>query len=231
MTSGKIKAVLFIIVFLLIAAVLASWFVSKDTVETPDVPDTPRETSAPAPTPDPTPEPTAVLITPAPTPVATPKPTPAPTPAPTPTPIPAFVPPVSTAEPVYGETLGSGRFASQTVPSLTLVSDWSVTTLNAEEVSVTLSIAVESYALYVGEGGRTVLINVGGQYVTLQAPTIQYDGSTLARHDFGTQSFTVKAPVGQTSAIAVEVNWQFNGEISGQSVPSLECGGYINVTR
>ena len=37
MTTGKIKAVLFIIVFLLIVAVAASWFVSRD------------ETGAPAP--------------------------------------------------------------------------------------------------------------------------------------------------------------------------------------
>ena len=33
MNSGKIKAVLFIIVFLLVTAVVASWFVSRDPAE------------------------------------------------------------------------------------------------------------------------------------------------------------------------------------------------------
>ena len=87
MTSGKIKAVLFIIVFLLIVAVLASWFVSRDETGAP----APEPAAVEAPPADDTlvvvtPEPTAVLITPQPTPVATPKPTPAPTPVPTPEP-------------------------------------------------------------------------------------------------------------------------------------------------
>ena len=35
MNSGKIKAVLFIIVFLLVTAVVASWFVSRDPAGDP----------------------------------------------------------------------------------------------------------------------------------------------------------------------------------------------------
>ena len=44
MTSGKIKAVLFIIVFLLIVAVVASWFVSRDEQQEPPANIDPIET-------------------------------------------------------------------------------------------------------------------------------------------------------------------------------------------
>ena len=112
MNSGKIKAVLFIIVFLLVTAVVASWFVSRDPAENGD----PAGASATIQPVDElpvviTPEPTAVLITPQPkvTP-SIPKQTPAPTPAPTPVPTPIPTP-EPTPEPVYGVTLGEGSFA------------------------------------------------------------------------------------------------------------------------
>ena len=132
MTAGKIKAVLIIIILLLAVALVCSWIVSKDPQYAPEEP-APAVTPAPTPTPVPTPEPTAVLITPAPTPVPTPKPTPAPTPAPTPTPKPTPVP-------VYGETLGTGSFESSYGTGLDLCVDWSVVTLNADEVSVSIGL-------------------------------------------------------------------------------------------
>jgi len=228
MNSGKIKAVLFIIVFLLVTAVVASWFVSRDPAETGDpaaadatiqpVEDTPVVV---------TPEPTAVLITPQPKvtpsiPAPTPKPTPVPTPVPTPTPAP-------TPEPVYGVTLGEGSFASQYGLGIDLVVDWSVTTLNANEVSVTVTARVLSRA--VDSGAMPLGFNVGGQYVTLTASEVHYGGADLAYNRLGSQTFTVTAPAGQITEIPVQANWQFNGVYAGNDIPVLECGGYINVSR
>ena len=53
----------------------------------------------------------------------------------------------------------------------------------------------------------------------------------LVYHTLGTQTFTVSAPAGQTTSIPVQANWQFNGNYGDTSVPVLECGGYINITR
>ena len=153
MTSGKIKAVLFIIVFLLIVAVLASWFVSRDETGAP----APEPAAVEAPPADDTlvvvtPEPTAVLITPQPTPVATPKPTPAPTPVPTPAPTPAPLFDISPAITAgsYGDPLGSGSFSSSYGLGIDLVSDWSVSVVDAESVSVTVTVSVQSGTLYSG---------------------------------------------------------------------------------
>lgn len=227
MTSGKIKAVLIIIVFLLIAAVVASWFVSRDEPEPEPVAniDTPVDS---APVDDPpvvtTPEPTAVLITPQ----TTPPPTPAPTPVPTPQPTPVPTPP-PTPVPVYGETLGSGSFSSSYGLGIDLCIDWSVVTLNADEVSVSIRVSVLSGALY--SQPMPLGINVGGQYVTITANAVSYDSNALAYNTLGSQTFTVSCPSGQTTSIPVQASWNFAGSYGGTEIPVLECGGYISVTR
>ena len=225
MTSGKIKAVLVLIVFLLITAVVASWFVSRDEA---DAPSEPVESAAPAPVEDTvveiTPEPTAVLITPHPTPVPTPKPTPVPTPVPTPTPA-----PLPTPVPVYGETLGTGTFTSSYGMGIDLCIDWSVVTLNANEVTVSIRVSVLSGTLYSGE--VPLGINVGGTYETLTAKAVNYDSTALAYNTLGTYSCTVAAPSGQTTSIPVQASWHFGGSYGDNEVPVLECGGYINVSR
>ena len=210
MTTGKIKAVLFIIVFLLIVAVVASWFVSRDEAAQAEAEAAAAAAAA------------AAAQTPAPTPVPTPKPTPAPTPAPTPTPKPTPVP-------VYGETLGTGSFESSYGTGLDLCVDWSVVTLNANEVSVSIRVSVLSGALH--SGPMPLGINVGGQYETLTANAVNYDGAALAYSTLGTQTFTVSCPAGQTTSIPVQASWNFGGTYGGNEVPVLESGGYINVTR
>ena len=230
MTSGKIKAVLFIIVLLLIVAVAASWFVSREEAARAEAEAAAAAAAAaavtPAPTPVPTPEPTAVLITPAPTPIPTPKPTP----APTPTPVPPFAPTPTPEAPVsYGDLLGADKFSSQTGLGIELSVDWSVTTLSADEVSVSVAVDVFSGTLY--SNPVPLGINVGGQYVTLQSNAVSYDNTVQTYHALGSQSFTVKAPAGQTTAIPIEVSWHFGGSYGGSEVPVIECGSYISVTR
>jgi hypothetical protein len=74
-------------------------------------------------------------------------------------------------------------------------------------------------------------INVGGQYETLTANAVNYDGAALAYSTLGTQTFTVSCPAGQTTSIPVQASWNFGGTYGGNEVPVLESGGYINVTR
>ena len=228
MTTGKIKAVLFIIVFLLIAAVAASWFVSREDEARAQAEAEAAAAAAaavtPAPTPVPTPEPTAVLITPQPTPIPTPKPTPAPTPLPTPAPTPAPTP-----VPVYGDLLGSGNFSSETGLGIDLSVDWSVTTVNADQISVSVTVSVLSGALY--SSPVPLGLHVGEEYLTLQSNPVSYDSNALTYHTLGAQTFTVTAPAGQTTSVPVEVSWHFGGSYGDSEVPVIECGNYINVTR
>jgi hypothetical protein len=104
-----------------------------------------------------------------------------------------------------------------------------VTALNADEVSVTLTVSVRSGTLYSGE----VLLDLsaGGKYVTVTASPVSYDSPSLGVHTLGSQTFTVSAPAGGTSAIPVQAIWHFGGTYGGNSLPVLECGGTISVTR
>ena len=240
MTSGKIKAVLFIIVFLLIVAVVASWFVSRDEQQEPPANIDPIETVDEGVVVVVTPAPTAVLLTPAPTPYVAPKATPAPTPVPTPVPTPTPTPeplfelPTAAPQPaevIVGQNLGSGSCRSQTGLGIDLFCEWTVTVASAEEVNVTLNVGVSSYALHSQSLPDGVLMSVGGQYATMASPAVDYDGTTLASHSFGSHTFTVSAPAGTTTRIPVQVNWQFNGSFGGTALPSLECGDAITVTR
>lgn len=234
MTSGKIKAVLFIIIVLLIVAVVASWFVNREEAARAEAEEAARAAAAaavtPAPTPVPTPEPTAVLINPQPTPAPTPRPTPAPTPAPTPTPAPLFDVPEVNADPsYYGSTLAAGSFSSSYGLGIDLVADYTVTALNADEVSVTVTVSVQSGALQSGE--MLLDISAGGKFVTVHANSVSYDDMSISRHPLGSQTLTVAAPAAQTSSIPVQAVWHFAGTYGGTSLPELECGGTISVTR
>ena len=231
MTSGKIKAVLFIIVFLLIVAVVASWFVSRDDAAQAEAEAAAAAAAAaaqtPEPTPVPTPEPTAVLITPKPKPVPTPAPTPAPTPQPTPEPTPLFeLPAAITGGGAYGDVLASGSFSSGYGLGIDLLADWSVTVLSNSEVSVSVTVSVQSSGqLY--SGPVPLGVSAGGQYATLTAKSVDGAGT----HVLGSQSFTVSAPAGQSTSIPIQASWHFGGTYSGNDLPVLECGGTAVAAR
>ena len=94
---------------------------------------------------------------------------------------------------------------------------------------MTVTAKVASRALH--SGSMPLGFSVGGQYLTVSGSEVHYDGADLVYHTLGTQTFTVSAPAGQTTSIPVQANWQFNGNYGDTSVPVLECGGYINITR
>lgn len=239
--KGKFTAVLFILIFILIAAVVFTVLsgldrsrasepsptpasIAGDTVNIipADASTTPYALPSAAPTPVPTPVPT-----PAPTPVPTPVPTLAPAPTPLPTTAPTTVP-VST-------TLTSGSFSSQTNTWLNITADWSVEALDLDRVTVTVSVSATSFALHYVAFPRSLNVSLDGQYVSLDPPSITYDGGEQAVHALGTTSFTVQLPANSSKVLALQVEWQFNGEMGGPNgrmvLPTIECGGIINVTR
>ena len=228
MNKGRIKAVLLIIVFLLVVALICSWLTNTDkTEEQPAENTNPPEESSNVIVIDPNgTQSTAPVNTPAP--ATTPAPTPTPTPAPTPTPVPT---PTPTPTPQYGDSLGSGSFKSDTGLPINLRADWSVKTVSATQVEVTIKVSVDSYAIHLQAVPYAVKLNVNGEYVSMDAPAVDYDGSAATNTVFGSKTFTVNLSEGSSANIPVAIEWHFGGTYGGEQLDVLECGGTISVSR
>ena len=236
--KGKYSAVLFLLFFVLIAAIIFLILTNMDLKN--------QAVNTPAPTPAQefvvvTAEPT---LAPAPTPVPTPAPTPVPTPAPTPVPTPTPAPvPVTTpyAAPVQS-VLASGSFRSDTGSYLNIVADWDAKVLDSERVTVTVTVSTESYALRTSALVKTLNLSLDGQYVSLDVPAITYptdgsDSAPLGKNLLGSYSFTVDLAANSSRALALQVEWHFNGSYRNAhgegsiDLAAIECGGTINLSR
>ena len=228
MNKGRIKAVVLIIVFLLVVAVICSWLTGTDKKDEQPADNTnPPEESSNVIVIDPNgSQSTAPATTPAPTPVPTPTPTPAPTPTPTPAPTPTPKP-----TPTYGDNLGSGTFKSETGVPINLKADWSVKTISASQVEVTIKVSVDSYAIHLQAVPYAVKLSVNGEYVTMDAPAVDYDGSAATNTVFGSKTFKVNLSEGSSANIPVAIEWHFGGTYGGQEIDVIECGGTISVSR
>lgn len=234
MNKGRIKAVVLIIVFLLVVAVICSWLTGTDKKdEQPGENTAPPEESSSVIVIDPNgSQSTAPVNTPAPTAAPVPAPTPTPTPAPTPTPTPTPAPtPTPTPTPQYGDNLGSGTFKSETGVPINLKADWSVKTISASQVEVTIKVSVDSYAIHLQAVPYAVKLSVNGEYVTMDAPAVDYDGSAATNTVFGSKTFTVNLSEGSSANIPVAIEWHFGGTYGGQEIDVIECGGTISVSR
>ena len=232
MAKGKIKAVLFIIVFVLAVAIGCNALIDLSENKAPEVtadpfltspsPDPgqsgslPLETAAPTATPIPV---QTVAPTVAPTPVPTPEPTPAPTPVPTPTPAPE------------GQVLDSGSVRSQTGLPIDIRADWVATVLDSDRVQVQVTVVLESYALQLAESYKSVNVSVGDQYASCNSPAVDYDGSAKLETVLGTTTHTLYLAQGTSDVFPLAVEYHFGGTYSGEELPVIECGGSITLSR
>lgn len=245
--KGKITAVLFIIVFLLVVAVVFTFLTSLDRR---------REAAANEPVNNdvvvteitPTPAPTAEVVMPtgavpyaapsqtaAPTPVAAATPTVVVTPEPavieTPAPVEQTVT-ISDTVPDMGAILGSGSFTSNTGKTINIRADWEARVSGANEISVRVTIVLLHFQIYVNELPNAVNIGLNGQYATLGSPAISYDSKTAqAATELASQSFTVQLPEGSSRDLDLQVEWQWGGTWGGEYIPVIECGGTFSVRR
>ncbi|MBQ4651444.1 MAG: hypothetical protein IJB78_01875 [Oscillospiraceae bacterium] len=226
--KGKLVTILFIIVFILLVAVIISLLTDDQGVtdindyrlesiqtNTPilvDVPTAPPAvTAVPTMLPLPTPEPTPI-------PVPTFAPTPPPTPVPTPTPVPIIT------------DLGAGSFRSNTGRFIDVVADYSVTAIDASQVRVDVAVAVESDSLHV-IAAPSVNVSFAGEFKTLNAPAITYDGKDHMRNELASTSFVVDLPAGASNTYTLAVEWQFGGWYMNTELPVIECGGPVSIVR
>ena len=231
--KGKIVAVLFVIVFVLLIAVVFSLL--NDNTSTADISsyriqsqntdggivsgiETPPPTAAPAvewlPNSTPVPSTAPVAQTPAPT----------PTPVPTPTPAPAHA------------VIGSGTVESNSGTYLNITADWTATTVSDSQVEITVKVNAKSYQLDYTGFPNSVHIAVGDKYESCAANTVSYTENKLALNELATHTITVDLPAGTSNSYTLQVTWDFNGVYGSPTmgpvpIQSLECGGTITLSR
>lgn len=232
MARGKIKAVLFIIVFVLAVAIGCNALIDLSENKAPEVTADPFLTT---PSPDAGQSGSLPLETAVPTatpiPVQTVAPTAVPTPAPTPIPVPTATPaPTPTPAPV-GQVLDSGSVRSQTGLPIDIRADWVATVLDSDRVQVQVTVVLESYALQIAESYKAVNVSVGDQYASCNAPAVDYDGSAKLETVLGTTSHTLYLAQGTSDVFPLAVEYHFGGTYSGEELPVIECGGSIILSR
>ena len=231
MSKGRIKAVLFIIVFLLVIAVAVNLLMDMQSEKKAEA----TPTNDPyANTVTPSVETQPALETPQPTPAIEPSvaPTPAaPVPTATPTPI-----PTATTEPVQpvipqGEVIGSGSFTSDTGTPLNLRADWTATVLDSERVEVTVNVYLVSYQIEVRELYNAVNVSVGDQYASADSPAIKWESNTRLETLLASTVHTLSLPSGSSASFPLAAQYQFGGTYSKVELPVIECGGTIELSR
>lgn len=250
MTNGiKIKATLFIVLFLLLIAVIV--FIlqgnKSDMGNTnpyssiPTVP--PVVTDAPVQQAYQTPEPnipqtysypTAAPVYVTPQPIQTQPPEIFITPEPVivtlePIPVPTITP-----QPV-GMTLGSGSFRSVSGSLLDIHADWTATVADEDTATVTVTVYADHYQLY-NSAMPSLYITVGNSTETLMTAEIQYDESALRSSVLGSASFRVPVSSGSSTTVPLSVKWNFGGTYGDGhgnrvDVSVLDCSGNITLSR
>lgn len=227
MRKGRIKALLFIVIFLLVMATAITLLLDMESerreveqlgydpyaaTPTPTAP--PVVTQAPVSTIMPTP----YQPTPAPTPVPTP--TPAPTPVPTPTPVP------------FGQTIGSGVFESTTGVPLNIHAVWTAKTLDENRVCVRVEVSLVSYSLQIIAAHNAVNVSVGDSYQSSDTPDVNLDdNAALHTTPIAVTDHIIELPAGQSHSFPVQIQYLFRGVYFNQEIDTIECGGSIQLSR
>ena len=248
-TKMKVRAVVFVIFFLLLAAAIV--YIMTSTADREIVPYSPefsiREQnqpeegtwqaatsdaipSSPAPAPaaaDPTPYSLAAQPT-----EAVPTPTPY---VPTPTPyVPTPTPYVPTPEPA-GLPLGSGTISSGMPWLLNIHADWSAVTATNSRVEVTVIVYADHYSLHYNSF-ENLAIRLGEESHRLYANEIQSDINQPQSTELGRYTYSVPLAKGETVSLPLSAVWEFGGTYGdgyGHTVdiPSLRCEGTVTLTR
>lgn len=186
--------------------------VSDPTAVTPtNAPATPMLTLTPQP----------VVVTPTPTvkPVAQNTPTPTSVPTVTPVPTPA------------ARNLGSGSFRSETGVPINLVCTWSAKTSGSGTAEVTVTAALESYALHVNASANALRFTVGTNSASVNMPTISTDTTEPILTDLGSMQFTVNIADGNTVTLPITVEWLFGGVYSDVALDVVTAATQITLSR
>ena len=223
--NKKTTAVLIVIVVMLIVAVAFTLWAGRSINKKDDVPEdmnsepeiTVIDPSVIAPSPSPSPLPQQEEKT-EPAPETSPEPSPEPTPE----------PPVEETKPVVSAA-GSGSFKSDSGAKINIRVEynWRSSEGASDTVEVSVKVLLDSYSLHLSAVPKSVIINLGGQYISLDAPAVDYDGSELLTTTLAEKTFTADIPADGRLSLSVE--WLFGGTYSGIELDSIECSGTVDL--
>ena len=227
MRKGKIKAIIFIIVFLLVMATAITLLLDmeKERREVENLGYDPyRATPVPTIAPTVTPMPVSTIMpTPVPpTPVPTPTPTPRPTatPAPTPTPVPV------------GQVIGSGLFTSNTGVPMNIRAEWEALLLDESHVGVRVKVYLDSYSLHIQSSRNAVNVSVGDNFQSSDTPSVDIDDNASIHSSLlATTEHVLNLAGGQQKSFPVQVQYVFRGTYFQRDIDTVECGGMIDLAR
>ena len=236
MDKARIKAVIFILLFLLVLAIAVNLLLDmerdkREVVTLPAESSLPAETAAPAPLPTETPAPATPL------PTATPVPTPDPyidapaTPVPTLQPLPSATPAPTTPAVPAGEEVGRGTFRSNTGVGLNLRAEWVAQVMDESHVKVTVQVFLDSYSLHITGATNAVNVSVGDSFVSANAPSVDIDDNASHESLLATTEHVVNLSAHERKSYPVQVEYQFGGVYQQKELPVLECGGPIEIVR
>ena len=236
-TKMKVRAVVFVIFFLLLAAAIV--YIMTSTADREIVPYSPefsiREQNQPESASQSSGTAPAAAYTPAPTAQpaeAVPTPTPY---VPTPTPyVPTPTPYVPTPEPA-GLPLGSGTISSGMPWLLNIHADWSAVTATNSRAEVTVIVYADHYSLHYNSF-ENLAIRLGDESHRLYANEIQSDINQPQSTELGRYTYSVPLAKGETVSLPLSAVWEFGGTYGdgyGHTVdiPSLRCEGTVTLTR
>lgn len=236
MDKARIKAVIFILLFLLVLAIAVNLLLDmerdkREVVTLPAESSLPAETAAPAPLPTEAPAPATPL------PTATPVPTPDPyidapaTPVPTLQPLPSATPAPTTPAVPAGEEVGRGTFRSNTGVGLNLRAEWVAQVMDESHVKVTVQVFLDSYSLHITGATNAVNVSVGDSFVSANAPSVDIDDNASHESLLATTEHVVNLSAYERKSYPVQVEYQFGGVYQQKELPVLECGGPIEIVR
>ena len=236
MDKARIKAVIFILLFLLVLAIAVNLLLDMER-DKREVVHLPAESPAPAETPVPAPLPTETPVPATPVPTATPVATPDPyintpaTPVPTLQPLPTETPAPTAAPLPAGEEVGRGTFRSDTGVGLNLRAEWVAQVMDESHVRVTVQVFLDSYSLHITGATNAVNVSVGDSFVSANAPTVDIDDNASHESLLATTEHVVNLSAYERKSYPVQVEYQFGGVYQQKELPVLECGGPIEIVR
>lgn len=129
----------------------------------------------------------------------------------------------------YGEIIGSGTMASNTGVPINLRVDWTAVSISATEVRVTVTVKLEHYQL--NTGSRNVTVSLAGNSESFYGPEIQYNDGGFRSTEMGSRSFVINLAPGETASPVLYAGWSYNGSYSGTQLNVIEVNGNINISR
>ena len=235
-TKMKIRAVVFVIFFLLLAAAIV--YIMTSTADREIVPYSPEFSIREQNQPDSSVPSSPTPYSPLPTPYVTPVPAAAaPTPyslIPTPSPVPTPTPYVPTPEPA-GLPLGSGTISSGMPWLLNIHADWSAVTATNSRAEVTVIVYADHYSLHYNSF-ENLAIRLGDESHRMYANEIQSDINQPQSTELGRYTYSIPLAKGETVSLPLSAVWEFGGTYGdgyGHTVEieSLRCEGTVTLSR